>query len=192
MPPANPAEKLKNAPLADLVGLLLKQFQRLLTERGLPLTTAQIADIGERMEKEQPLPAEFLDLICYLGEMVTESVDELQMRFGMSFAQSLHTQMDAIGGWETTGEFLDLANHKSNAELRISAGATLLVLLAEADYVPYLLAVIEADGGVMDVDAALAQRALCHLAGISPHAEDWLAQIQHWWQDQVKVTPNHS
>lgn len=192
MPPANPAEKLKNAPLADLVGLLLKQFQRLLSDRGLALTTAQIADIGEHVEKRQPLSAEFADVVRHLGDMVTESVDELQTRFGLSFAQSLHTQMDAIGGWETTGEFLELANHKSNAELRISAGSTLLVMLAEADYVPYLLAVIEADDGIMDVDAALAQRALCHLAGVTPHAEDWLAQIVLWWQDQVKVPPKHS
>ena len=104
----------------------------------------------------------------------------------------MHTQMDAISGWETTADFIELANYKSNAELRISAGSTLLLMLAETDYVPYLLAVIDADDGIMDVDAALAQRALCHAAGVSPHAEDWLAQISLWWQDQAKATPNHS
>ena len=192
MPPANPAEKLKSAPLADLVGLLLKQFQRLLAERGLSLTTAQIADIGDRVEKRQSLPPEFADLTRHLGDLVAESVNELQTRFGFSFAESMHTQMDAISGWETTADFIELANYKSNAELRISAGSTLLVMLAETDYVPYLLAVIDADDGIMDVDAALAQRALCHAAGVSPYAEDWLAQINLWWQDQAKATTNHS
>lgn len=178
MPPANPAEKLKQAPLEDLAGLLMKQFQRLLAERGLPLTTAQIGDIGERIAYSQPLPPELTDLSTHLCELVAESVHELQTRFGMSFDKALHTQMDAIGGWETTGEFIDLANHKSNAELRISAGSTLLVMLGDAVYVPYLLSVIDADQGVMDVDAALAQRALCHLTGTHPEDADWLASVQ--------------
>ncbi|QPC82913.1 hypothetical protein G4Y79_00645 [Phototrophicus methaneseepsis] len=178
MPPANPAEKLLHAPLADLVELLIKQFKRLLTERGLTLTTAQISQIGQQAADKAPLPTKIDTLPGLIGEMVAESEAELQSRFQMGFAQSLATDMDVIGGWETTSEFLELANHKSNAELRISAGSTLLAFLGDTSRLHNLFSVIDADGGAMDVDAALARRALCHVAEVDPLSNDWLAQVK--------------
>lgn len=178
MPPVNPAEKLLDAPIADLAGLLLKQFTRLLHERGLALSQAQLNQVSEAAADHQRIPETHDALVQHLRALVEESLAYLHERFGLDFAAALQTDMSQIGGWETTAEFLDIANHKSNAELRISAAASLLALLGDATYAGELFAVVAADGGLMDVDAMIARRVLCHLAQVDAAALDWEAQVR--------------
>jgi hypothetical protein len=155
MPPLA-TSPLQTAPLSELTVLLLKQFRRLLAERGVSLTTEDIDAIGT--DRAQHVLAS--RIVPIVAQLVAESENELHTRFGMIFAQALSTPMDKITGWETTAEFLELANHKSNAELRISAGASLLAFLGDSGYTAHLACVIADDDGRMDVDAVIAQRAL--------------------------------
>lgn len=178
MPPVNPAEKLLDAPIADLAGLLLKQFTRLLHERGLVLSQVQLNQVSEAAASHQRIPALQDTLVQHLRALVEESLAYLRERFGLSFAAALQTDMSQIGGWETTAEFLDIANHKSNAELRISAAASLLALLGDDTYASELFTVVAADGGLMDVDAMIARRALCHLTQVDAAAMNWEAQVR--------------
>jgi len=177
MPPVNPSDQLLAAPLADLVAVLLKQFKRLLAERGLTLTTAQIDELGQAAALRAPLPAFAEGLPALLLGLIAESEAALQERLGWTFAQSMSLDMSAVQGWETTGEFIDIANHKSNHELRISAASSLLAFLGEASGRANLWAVLDAEGAVQDVDGAFARRALCHLDGIDPQATDWRSLV---------------
>lgn len=177
MLPPNPAEKLRDAPIADLIVVLLKQYRRLLNEREIQLTTAAMDAIAQTAATKQPLSEQGDAVRDAIAVMVTESIGVLQRRFDLTFEQSLKTDMDNIGGWETTGEFLEIANHKSNAELRISSGATLLMFLGDKRYSDALFTVIEVDGGVNDVDAMFAKRALSFIADVDFDTEDWEAQV---------------
>lgn len=173
MPPVNPSDALLSAPLADLVVLLLKQFKRLLAERGLALTTTQMDELGQTAATRAPLPACAQALPDLLGQIIAESEAYLRERFGWTFAESLAHDMSAVQGWETTGEFLEIANYKSNHELRISAASSLLALLGDERGRANLWAVLDAEGQAQDVDGAFARRALCHLDGLDPQAADW-------------------
>lgn len=176
MPP-NTTQPLHTAPISELAVLLLKQFKRLLAEQGLNLTNEHLETLGERCATYQP-DERIQPILDRLAERVAESETELLTRFNRTFEQALATDMTHIGGWQTTAEFLELANYKSNAELRISAGATLMMLFGDGRYSVHLWAVIRQDAGVWDVDASLAKRALCHAYRVDALADDW--------QDQVK------
>lgn len=177
MPP-NPALALLEAPLEELITLLCKQFTRLWAQGGLTPSTRELATLATAAAQRQPLPPIATPLCERLAELIRESEQELQTRFQMSFAQALRADMRHVTGWETTAEFLELANVKSNAELRISAASTLLLMLGDGRFAHHALEVIAHDGGLMDVDACLARRALCHYAHVPPLADDWLAQVQ--------------
>ncbi len=177
MPPS-PARPLLEAPLHELIALLYKQFSRLLAPAGISLSTQEVAELASAAAQRQPLPPNAERVRERLAELIRESEQELQTRFQMSFPQALATDMSAVRGWETTAEFLELANHKSNAELRISAASTLLLMLGDSRFAHHAYAVIEDDNGQLDVDACLARRGLCHWAQVPPLAEDWLAQVK--------------
>lgn len=179
--PPNPAQKLYAAPYADLVALLLKQFKRLLTQHDITLTSETIEAISQAAADDASLPEPAPAIRTALVALVTESLTLLQTRFGFDYATSLRTtDMDEIGGWQTTAEFLEIADQKSNAELRISSGSTLLLMLGDPRFVGPLLAVLENDGGADDIDAVLAKRAFAHAAGISPRAADFVEQARQW------------
>ncbi|MFQ3645674.1 MAG: hypothetical protein SNJ54_07185 [Anaerolineae bacterium] len=177
MPPS-PAHALLEAPLHELIAVLYKQFNRLLAQGGVLLSTQEVNALAAAAADHQPLPPAAERVCERLAALIHESEQELQTRFQMSFAQALASDMSQVGGWETTAEFLELANHKSNAELRISAASSLLLMLGDARFAHHAYAVIDADAGLMDVDACFARRGLCHCARIEPLAEDWLAQVQ--------------
>lgn len=178
MLPSNPATALRTAPTSELVTLLLKQFKRLLHDNDVTMTTQVMQQLGDAVAtREQLLPIGEAIVIA-TRMLVQESIAVLTDRFGLSFAQALMTDMNAIGGWETTAEFLEIANHKSNAELRISAGSALLAFLGSSDFVDALWAVIAEDGGIWDVDAIIAQRALCHLANVNPADANWAEDVR--------------
>lgn len=173
MRPPNPADKLRDAPSSDLIVVLLKQFRRLIEAEGIELRVPTMQALADAAEAHQPLPEPGEAVMQRLHALITESQQVLRDEFGLSFAESLATSMTEIGGWETTAEFIDIANTKTNAELRISAGGSLLAFLGDDRYSGELLAVIAEDAGANDVDATFARRALSHLTGIDPTAERW-------------------
>lgn len=177
MPPSE-AAGLLDAPIDDLIVLLVKQFARLLAEGGVPLSTENIAQIAAAAADHQPLPSDGTALRETLATLVTDSERELRDRFGLTFAQSLLQDMNGIGGWETTAEFLELANYKSNAELRISAASALLLMLGDARFSAHALSVIAEDAQRLDVDACFACRGLCHFTRTDPHDSHWLKIVQ--------------
>jgi hypothetical protein len=175
---ANPARPLLTAPVEDLLNLLVRQFARLLHEQDVALTTEHSDAIIQAAASHQPLPPGGDAVVEALARLVTESEQELQTRFSLDFATALKTTMNDIDGWQTTADFLEMANYKSNAELRISAGSALLLLLDDSRFAHHALTVIVHDGGVMDVDATIARRALCHNARIDPLGDDWWEAVQ--------------
>lgn len=182
MPLYDPAAELRNAPIGDIFNLLLTQFKRLMVERKVKISAHDIRHYADSVTKHALSPADAAPMIKVMDELISESEQELQQRFSFSFAQSLGTDMTDIDMWETTADFLELANIKSNAELRISAGSALMCLLGDYRYVHHLLTVIEQDPNITDVDAVIAKRALVHAARIEADAADWLSRVRKWHQ----------
>jgi len=178
MPPTNPTQQLQAAPLDELLRLLLKQFVQILKQRQIVLSTQAIATIAEQAAGRQFNTEQIKTLQAALIEVVQESVALLRTRWDLTFAESLGADMTSIGGWETTAEFLEIANHKSNAELRIAAGASLLAFLGHAHFVDYLFTVIEHDAGANDADAVFAKRSLSHLSQVDLQAENWEVKVR--------------
>ncbi len=183
MLPPSPDDKLGNAPFSDLMRVLLSQFKRLLADNDVILTADETLAVSRAVADKVPHPK--LDAIqVVMKQLVLDSLLLLQDRWDFTFAHSLKTDMDSIGGWETTAEFLEIANEKSNAELRVSAGSSLLVAMGDVSYASYLLDVIQADDGVMDVDAVFAKRSLCHIADVDSMGDEWLEQLEAWLDKQ--------
>lgn len=177
----NPAEQLKTVPLSILVPDLLKQFNKptLLGQRGVNLTKIEIDAMGEALAKGHDLPKNIADINTGLGDIVQESVTLLQEKFSLTVEQALKTSnISDVAEWETTADFLEIANEKSNAELRISAGCSLMAFLGDVSLAEHLLTVIEVDAGANDVDAMIAKRALSHFAQIDIDSEGWLETIK--------------
>jgi basic membrane lipoprotein Med (substrate-binding protein (PBP1-ABC) superfamily) len=80
----------------------------------------------------------------------------------LSFAEALQADMSRIPGWESTAEFLDLAERKANAELRIATGASLLLALGDPSVRAQVQTVIDhaARRGAPDLDSVIAERVL--------------------------------
>lgn len=188
MPPPNPAYQLLHAPFADIIKILLPQFRRLLEQRDIQLTQADIETLSNSIT-EKTIPADYEVLKEAFRDIVQESIAELQNRFNLNFAESLHASMKQLVDWEktTTANFLEVANHKNNAELRISAGSSLLVAWGDLQYADYLLTVIEADGNADDVDAVIAKRVLAHVSDISLDQKDWLQAIHNWLESKTET-----
>jgi hypothetical protein len=178
MPPANPAEKLMNAPLTDLIVLLLKQFKRPFSHHNIRLTTEDMEAIAQAAAAKTTLPPKAQAVREALAALVEESVTLLKDRWGFTLAESLQADMNQVGGWQTTAEFLEIANEKSNAELRIAAGSSLLAGLGDLRHADKLMIVIDHDAGANDVDATFARRMLCHALSVDPQAGDWLPQVK--------------
>ena len=181
--PPTPDEKLGNLPFSDLMRVLLSQFKGLLAERGITLTVDETQVIAIAIADHSPHP-KLTAIREAMKVLVKESIDLLQNRWGLTFVKSLYAEMDDIDNWDTTAEFIEIANEKSNAELRISAGSTFLVANGDLSFIPYLLDVIHHDAGVMDVDAVFAKRALTHVSNTDYDANDWLEQVERWLEQQ--------
>jgi hypothetical protein len=157
--PANPTERLNTMPLAELLLLVLHQFQRLLAERGVDLDDFDLETLAANIVNSEP-DVNFKDKVqAALMDIVAESESVLH-RWDLTFPQALATGMDAIPGWETTAEFIDLANEKNNAELRIATGSALLVALGQHQYADFLRAIIDHDAETGDREAIIARRIL--------------------------------
>lgn len=170
-------QQLNDAPLDDLLAILLRQFKALLApvEIGNPQTLARQMVAGDVPDSEAEALRE------RLVELVRES-EAVLAGWNLSFAESLITEMDAVPGWETTADFLELANEKSNAELRIAAGSTLLAASGDLRFTPHLLAAIATNPD--EIETVAARRLLSQHSGIAQDALDWQEQVEAWWQNQ--------
>jgi hypothetical protein len=165
-----------------LVLILLRQFKRLLADRDVVLSDTDMKGIGSAAAARSALDSTGLAARAALAEIVAES-EEMLAGFGLTFAQSLATTMNDMPGWETTADFLQLANEKINAEVRISAGAALMVCLGDARYAHYLLQAVDHDlseHNALDVDAVIARRALLFAAEVAADDPDWRDEIRAW------------
>lgn len=181
MLPTDRSNQLLQVPLQHLLPDLIRQFNKptLFGKHGIDLSKPEMDAIAEAVANHDPLPEKISALNDALSALIQESVVELQTRFNLTFAESLaKTNMSEMGGWKTTAEFLEIANHKANAELRISAGTSLMVFLGDVRHVDTLFTVIEQDNGLDDVDAMIAKRALAHHTRIAIDSENWDAQVK--------------
>ena len=188
MPPTDRTEQLMQVPLQQLVTDLLRQFNKptLLGKHRVSLNKPQMDGIAAAVTKQDTLPAIVHEINVALSQIVEESVADLQTRFGLTFAESLaKTDLSEVSDWQTTAEFLEIANHKSNAELRISAGTSLMVLLGDVRYADYLFTVIRVDSGLDDVDAMIAKRALAHYTRIELGTENWETRVKGILQNET-------
>lgn len=176
MLPPDRARTFDNAPMDELLSVLLRQLKRPLTAHGSRLTDAQVDSLAQQRIVSQTIP-EMRELVMALGAVVAESHKVLE-KLGFTYQQSIQTGMDGVKGWETTAEFLELANEKSNAELRITLASGLgLVFGQERAFVPDLLFLARGDYGD---ETVIARRCLAFAAGVDHHAPDILTQIENW------------
>lgn len=171
------ASLAQTAPLEELLSLLLRQYKRPLETQGVSLSNADAQALANDILQRNPASAQAAAVCAALAALVDESLGVLA-GWNLTFAQSLETDMDAMPGWETTAEFLDVANEKSNAEIRIAAGATLLAALGDLRHgdAVYYLATHDSE----DVDSVIARRVLLFRSGVDPAAPDWPAQVRDW------------
>lgn len=156
MLPPDPITTYRNAPLHELLAIMLRQFRRLLAGKGVELTDADIEMLVERIVERKALREKAMATRLALGELVAES-ESVLAGWGLTFEQALDTEMGAVPGWESTAEFLEVANEKSNAELRISTGSILLVALGDEQQKSRLRFLASREG---DLDGVMAARVL--------------------------------
>ena len=138
----NRRSAFEDAPFAELLAILLRQIRRPLASQGVTLSDAEADALAQAITAHAEPDATVAAIRAALVALVAES-EQVLAQWGLSFAQSLDAQMDEIPGWESTAEFLDVANEKANAELRISTGAALLVALGDPRYVALLQLLVE-------------------------------------------------
>ena len=176
------ASHAENWELDKLVTMLLRQFKRLLADRDVELTDIQMRLLGEQVLSN----ATDDDVAARICKALTDIVQESTRKLGewnLTFTQSLRTEMTDISGWESTAEFLDIANQKINAEIRITAGTSLLVIFGNYTYTDYLLQAIDYDLEThkkLDVDAIIAKHALIFASGVERDKSTWLDEVRLW------------
>jgi hypothetical protein len=164
--------------------ILLRQFKRLLAEQGQDLADAELRILADRMTKRQLQSEPETGMRAALIALVEESLNVLR-KLGLDYARSLETEMDQLSGWETTADFIALANEKANAELRISVGAALLAGLGDDRFADVLLTTyLHGKDDPEDVDAIIAQRALGFAAQIPASQPEWQSKIATWLQNR--------
>lgn len=175
----NRAQNVWTWTIEELTLILLRQFKRLIAERGADWTDADLKALAGRAEQRAVREGD-APVIAALREIVAES-EALLSEWGLTFEQSVATGMEEMPGWDTTADFLSLANDKINAELRISAGSALLALLGDTHYARHALTAVK--HGIRDpedVDAVITLRALAFAAQIDESAPDRLSRIGQW------------
>lgn len=145
------------APLGDLLAILLRQFRRPLAERGIHLTDPEAEALAHAIAERRGDNARIAPLREALAALV-EASRGLLAGWNLTFQQSLDTEISAIPGWESTAEFLEIAEQKANAELRISTGGALLLALGDQRCVDDLRFLV--GRGDDDLDGVIAGRVL--------------------------------
>lgn len=151
------ANALMTAPLADLLVVLLRQYKRLLAERGVALTEADMQQVAQAVVAHEPPSEQAQAIRAILIDLADESIGVLA-RLNLTFEQSIQTTMTDLPGWESTSDFLELANEKGNAELRIASSAALVAALGDLRYADVLRAAIRHDPD--EIETVVARRIL--------------------------------
>lgn len=146
------------APMPDLLDILLRQVKRPLANYGIDLTAEDITAIVQEIVNRQPPGEKAQQVRAGLARAVRES-EAVLARWDFTFQQSLQTAMEDVPGWHTTAEFLEVANEKSNAELRIAVGSALLLALGDDTFEDYLRFLV-ANPALDEVSAVMARRVL--------------------------------
>jgi len=157
VPPARQSA-FQNAPLIDLLDILLRQFKRPLAAVDVDLSAQDSEQIASEIAARSPLSPKALEVRDGLIRVVEQS-EALLAGWGLTFEESLRKTMDAMPNWETTAEFLEVANEKTNAELRIAGGSALLLALGEPRFRQHLTFLVK-NPSLDDVSAIMAQRIL--------------------------------
>lgn len=150
----NPAQ---TAPLEELIAVVLRQFKRPLAAHGVTLTDADAAELAAGRIAKLPLDDRATALRDALTAVIVES-ETVLAGMGLTFEQGLARGMEDVTGWESTSEFLELANEKSNAELRIGGASILSVVFGENRWRPYVVALSQQPDD--DFEPILARRVL--------------------------------
>lgn len=175
----NRAQNVLTWTVEELALILLRQFRRLLAERGADWTDLDLKALAARTGQRAVLESD-APVMAALREIIAESEAQLA-QWGMTFETSLSTGMEDMPGWDTTADFLSLANEKINAELRISAGSALLTLLGDARFARHALAVARhGRRDPEDVDAVISLKALTFAAQIDERAADRFVRVEQW------------
>lgn len=173
----NRGQTLANAPLEDLLTILIRQFRRPLAAHGAHIGDAEAEALARTIVTDSAQTPLCAQVRAAMIDVIAES-ERVLAQWNLTFEQSLDTPMDRISGWDTTAEFLDIANEKANAELRIAAGAALLTALGDPRHAARLVFMVERDAH--DTDALIGRRMLSFVAQIDPQSPAWLAQARAW------------
>ncbi len=180
--PASPADRLGKAPLSEIILVLLQYFHAPLAENDLTLGAEEARELAQALSSgRRRLRADALTQT--IANLVDDCLTTLRVRWRMDFPTALRAELSDIGPWQSTAEFLELANDKAEAETQIALGAALLVATGRSEYTPYLINVIDHDAGASDLEATVARRVLLHVSGIDGAQGDWLAQVKRWIGD---------
>lgn len=155
--PIDPIATYRNAPLDELLTILLRQFKRPLASKGITLEDAEAGAIAQAIVAQAAPSENAVKIRAALAELIRES-EQVLAGWNLTFERSINAEMDDIGGWETTAEFIEIANQKANAELRISTGSALVAALGDSSFVPHLHTLISR--AMPDLDTVIAERVL--------------------------------
>lgn len=174
MPPAERAQTFASAPIGDLLAVLLRQMKRPLSAHGVSLSDEQARHRVAARLAGDAVPG--VDALADALRAVRAESAQVLAGMRLTFAAALDTPMDRLPGWETTAEFLALAEQKSNAELRISLAAALLLAFTGGDpsALDALWTLVDGDYGD---ESVIARRVLCFAAGVDADAGDWRAGV---------------
>lgn len=179
-------DRLAEAPLAEVLLLLLRQLDGALAQRGLSVTASESRDYAVALAAGER-PEYVKDLGAVLVALVEENLMTLRDRLSVDFAGSLAADISKMAVWESTADLLSIAEEKAKAEQEILIASALLVACGRSEYARYLVDVIEDDAGVMDVDAVIARRILLHVGAIRGDDADAPAGARAWLQRRSRA-----
>ncbi len=173
-----------NEPFARLVSSLLRSMRAALKQQGVIYTDAETEPIAEKILNQtlQTGQPELFERLKTGLQTLLETNESALARLGLTFEQSLKTEMNGLKGWESTSDFLEIANIKISAETRIAFTSNLLILMGDRSrrHYTWYLAKLAWQNPSADIENIFALRALSHISGISLETPDVLAQLKTW------------
>ncbi|MCY4021416.1 MAG: hypothetical protein OXG39_18560 [Chloroflexi bacterium] len=176
-------DRLAKAPLQEILHLLFRQLDGALRQRDPSLDTSAWRDLIAALEAGET-PESVTRLAAVLIALVEDKLKTLRDRFSVDFAGSLAADITQMTDWESTAEFLSIAEEKAQAEQEIVIASALLVACGRSEYASYLIEVIEDDAGALDVDAVIARRLLLHAGAIDATNADAPSQARAWLENR--------
>lgn len=174
------AQTFATAPMQDILYVVLRQLRRPLASKGVDISDAEAQSLAAARIAGEALARP--ELITALLAVIEES-EAVLAALGLTYVKSLDTDMATLGGWETTADFIDLAERKSNAELRITLAAGMALAYGqEQRYLPYLMHTAKGDYGD---ESSIAFRCICFAAGVESTQSDALQMSEARLQRQT-------